>query len=154
MTRGEDVWRVGSILQHLSKNTEESFLTLAMRSKPGDSIIIECMGRLTPYSLIKISFKSRGRQIEWIPQGPTLCSATWMWRVAPTSSSSSSSTSSSSSSSSSLCLSHRVIHFPFQACLMLFLPPSQYLQVPTVDLLLLFTPTSTRIYSPGVYTRC
>jgi len=69
-----------------------------------------------PRDFIKISFKWEGKRIL---QGPTLCSATWMWTVAPT----------SSSSSPSLPL--RVIHFHFQARLALFyplLPPTQCLQ--------------------------
>lgn len=41
-----------------------------------------------------------GKQIERIPQSPTLCSATWTWSVAP-----------------SLPPLSLVIHFPLQACL-------------------------------------
>lgn len=99
--------------------------------KCNKSIIMECMGRM---GLIEISFKSRGKQIEWIPQGPTLCSATWMWRVAPTS---------SSSSSSFLSLSLPQRHsFPLSRLSYAVPPPPQYLQVPSVDRLV-FNPTFT-----------
>lgn len=96
------------------------------------SFVIGCSGRLALCSLIKISSKSRGKQIEWIPQSPTLCSATWMWRVAPTSPPPLLSL--SVCLSSSLCLSLRVIHFPFPACLNTAPLPPHYLQVPSVDL--------------------
>lgn len=48
----------------LSENISESFHTFTIRLKHNNSIIIGRIGGLTPCSLIKISFKSRGKQIE------------------------------------------------------------------------------------------
>lgn len=85
------------------------------------SFVIGCSGRRDLCSLIKISSKSRGKQIEWIPQSPTLCSATWMWRVAPTSPPPLSSLFLSVSLALSVCPSASFIsHFQ----LVLILPPS------------------------------